>query len=249
MKTENKNILTLALLLAFSFGLIMAVSLGGCATGAPPTKLEQQLFTVQTNYIPVVRVITNYQTETVTVTNIVPVTTTVGVTNYTTNVVATLISTPTVSTQTVQQPSYTYSPNANAGQIQAAGGAVGSLFGVGGLVGTALGGLFSLWGYLRSAKNGQTAGVLAQEIETARQFMKQLPNGQAIDASFVSWLSQHQSQEGVVQQVIGLINNQVSNPEAQVAAQQLSALITSLQGQQPAAPATSQPVASMLPKV
>lgn len=116
---------------------------------------------------------------------------------------------------------YAYAQGSGAQAIKDTGGAIGNLFGVGGLVSTALGGLLSIWGYLRSSKNYATAANTAQVVETLRQFIKTLPNGTAYDTALTQFMTQHQSEAGVVGNVLQILQNEVSNPDAKEAAAQV----------------------------
>lgn len=177
-----RNTITLSALLLLSLGII------GCAAfknGSPPTKFEQQLFTIQTNQVPVV--------------------TPSGATNF--------------------QPVYTYSPGPVIKDVQTG---VGLIPGYGGLVGTGLGALAALWGWIRSSKNYNTGVTLAQSIEAIREVIKALPNGATIDNQLTQWLQQHQADTGTVQSVLTLLENDVSNPDAKAAAQQIISTIQSL---------------------
>lgn len=174
--------------LKLSLLLLASLTIIGCQAfknGAPPTKFEQQLFTVQTNQVPLV--------------------TAGGVTNG-------------------FQPVYTYSPNSTFKDIQTG---VDLIPGYGGLIGTGLGALAALWGWMRSSKNGTTAATLAQSIEAIREVIKALPNGATIDNQLTSWLQQHQADTGTVQSVLTLLENDVSNADAKIAAQQI---ISTIQG-------------------
>lgn len=178
-----RNTITLSALLLLSLGII------GCAAfknGSPPTKFEQQLFTVQTNQVPIV--------------------TPGGVTNG-------------------FQPVYTYSPGHVLKDVETG---VSLIPGYGGLAGTALGALTSLWMWIRSTKNYNTGVTLAQSIETIREVIKALPNGATIDNQLTAWLQQHQSETATVGGVLTMLENDVSNPDAKIAAQQLISTIQSL---------------------
>lgn len=170
----------------------------GCA--GTPTKLETKLFNIQTNYVPVTNAVIVTNPDGTRTTNLVP-----GVT-----------------------PIYVYAKGPGETQVTQIGTDVGNVFGVGSLVGGAAGVLFGLWRWVRSNKVAQTAGDLAQNIETIREFIKQLPNGATYDSVLVNWLTQHQAEGGVLNEVIGILKNQVNNPEAKAAADQVMATITDL---------------------
>lgn len=170
----------------------------GCASA--PTKTEAKFFNIETNYVPV--------------TNAVVLVNPDG--TKTTNYIGSLKET------------YVYNPGAGEGVVTQIGTAIGNLFGLGGVVGTGLGALFGLWRWSRGTKSAQTANNLAQSIEVIREFVKQLPNGQVYDSELINWLTQHQAEAGVLSNVIGILKEQVSNPEAKAAADQVRATIESL---------------------
>ncbi len=207
--------------------VLALILLHGCAT-RPPTKLEQGLFNIETNYQPMLVVKTNVITVTTVQTNVVPVTNTIGVIQYQTNLVPLLVYQTNTVISTNMQESYLYTKGEGAQRIQDAGGMIGNLFGAGGVVTTGLGALFGLWGYLRSKKSLVTAANIAQTVETMREFVKQLPGGVQYDNELVNWMQAHQADAGVLNQVIALLQQQVSNPDARVAAQQVMDTIRAL---------------------
>lgn len=223
------------LLLLSAAVLFLAAVLIGCAS-KPPTALEQRWFNIVTNP-PVIEVRTNIIPVTVFQTNQVPVflTNVTGVTEVKTNYVAVPVTVYQTNLATVTNvpESYVYTPGAGAKVIQETGGAVGNIFGVGGLVSTALGGLFSIWAFMRSRKNYVTAANIAQTVETVREFVKQLPNGSTYDNALVQWMQLNQANAGVMQQVVTLLQREVSNPEARVAAQQVLNTIDALKNIKP----------------
>lgn len=225
-----KRTFTLGLVaLTFIFGLI-AASLFGCAS-KPPTALEQRFFTITTN-APVLAITTNvvavtlYRTNEVTV----PVTNVQGVLEYKTNVVivTSTVTQTNLAVITNTPATYNFAPGPGQQAVKDVGGTVGNLFGVGGLVTTAIGGLFSLWGLVRSKKSSETAIGLAQTIETMRSFVQQLPNGATYDGALVQWMQQHQAETGTINQVMQILANEVSNPDAQIAAEHIRSAITAL---------------------
>lgn len=187
---NHMKTLSLLLLLFASFAIV------GCAAwrnGAPPTKVEQSLFTVQTNYVPVVTVATNTLGQAVTSTNF--------------------------------EPNYVYTPGHITKDVETGLNAIP-------VYGTLAGGALSLaaafWGWIRSSKNYNVGVTLAQSIESIREFVKTLPNGANYDDALTSWLQQHQADTGTISSVLQMLENDVSNPDAQVAAQQIRQAITSL---------------------
>lgn len=204
------------------------LALAGCATAKDlfglnpkaPTAAEQMTYNIQTNYVTQVQQVTNV------VTQYVPV--------YVTNQLNQVVLTTNVLTQlnvtsvTNQVPQYTLTPNSTSQATAQGIGAVVNTFapGVGSAVTMGLLALLGAWGHLRSAKNSTTAGTLAQEVETLREFIQALPNGTAYDTAITGWLQQHQLEAGVAQQVLGLLNNTVDNPAAKAAVTEISSTLT-----------------------
>lgn len=220
-------------------GLGLAALLSGCGTfGAnpsPPNKVEKMLFDTTTNYVPVV--IPAYVTNRIDVTSYQTNVQGVLVTQYLTNVVP--VTVPAVLTNV---PSYTETPKESVKTgIQAGGGVLNTFFpGIGSIAANVLLALIGGYGYFRSAKNANTGAVLAQNVELARQLLQSLPNGTALDNAFVTFIQNHQAEEGVINNVISLIGSKVSNNDAQVAAQQITQAIAALNtATAPATPAAA----------
>lgn len=219
--------------LTFSLFATVFLIVAGCGTfgrnPSPPSPLESSLFHVTTNYAPVVTVQTNvisvtlYQTNTVTV----PQTNTIGVITYQTNSVTVPVLTFQTNTATVTnlQAQYNYGPG---GTLSGAQGIVSSIPVYGALASTLLGVIGSVWGWLRSTKNRQTAANTMQVVETMRSFIQALPNGANYDNALVQWMQAHQAQAGVLDNVLSLLANEVSNPDAQFAANSVIATINGL---------------------
>ena len=238
----TKPIVTLAGLCTLACTVIV---LAGCGTfgsnPSPPNAVERALFTTVTNYVPATNYVTTtvpqYTTNTVTVTNVVQqpgqppaqviVTNEVTRTNFVTQTVA----------QVTNVPSYTLTPSsATQSGISTIGSAVNTFFpGVGGIVGYGLAALAGAWGYLRSSKLGNTSSALTQEMETVLEFMGALPNGAQYVTTLKTWMQAHQNDAGVATQVLGMLANDVSNPDAKVAAAQLVTAINALNAQTSAA--------------
>jgi hypothetical protein len=215
--------------------LLAVLLFSGCQT--PPTNFEKRFMNVETNYVPQV----HWQT------NTVPVYTTNLVTVLQTNIVAggppqvvTLTNEQRIVTfqtnvalVTVTNEQYRLTPNDTAKQIETIGGTVGNLFGVGGVVSTALAGIFGAWASFRSSRRYQTAATIAQNVQDIRSFIQKLPNGAAYDAALTKWIAAHQAEAGVTDQVLQLLQNEVSNQDAQYAAEQIRNTIAALQGSNP----------------
>ena len=113
-------------------------------------------------------------------------------------------------------------PNAGAAQLVSAASFLGPW---GHLAGIVLGGLFGAYGLLRSSRSAKTAGVLAQVIETGRQVLQATPQGQALDQQWKTWMIQHQAEQGVMSDVVKLLNQVVDEPSAKITAQDLVGLM------------------------
>ncbi len=213
--------------------------LGACATGPgrPPTAFEQRLFTIDTNYLPAVRLVTNVVVATQTVAVVTPAPEVLQVTNhlgqaqrvtnvaYLTNRETLLVWATNIAPATNLEPAYTLTPNERAAAIVAGGRVAGDFFGVGGLAGTLLGGLFGLWGALRSTRANRAAQALAQIIETGRAILQQTPQGRRLDGEWKSWMVSHQAEAGVLAEVTKIVQQAVDNETAQTVAAQLLALM------------------------
>lgn len=182
----------------------------GCANNLkPPTTIEQRLFTVITNTVPTVI----YQTNQVPQTNYVILTNAAGLVATTPLVT----STPVILVMTNQTPQYSFAPNTTAAMIQGVAGGVGSLFGVGGIVSTAVSGLFVLYASMRSKKANQVSGVLAQGIELAKSVMATMPGaggGDKLVSAFTDKLMKNQLIAGVGADVAKIIDTHVDTDTA-----------------------------------
>src|SRR5437899_134488 len=153
-----------------------------------------------------------------------------GIFTVTTNYVTQYVTNATGTTWITNiVPQYQYAATGQGAQdAKAVAGTIGALFGVGGLTTTAMSTLLALWGYLRSTKNYATAANTAQLVETLRQFIKALPNGMAYDAALTQFMTQHQNEAGVLAQVTQILANDVSNPDAKIAAESVIARLRQL---------------------
>jgi hypothetical protein len=185
--------------------LLSIIIVAGCATTAakPPTPIEQGIFTTITNTVVVEKpVITPvYVTNSVGVAQVIWQTNTVTMTNV--GYTMTVSPATQATIQTGATLVNTFAP------------------GIGSMVGAAILALLGGLGWLRSSKIGAgqatTAAALAQEVETLRAFIKSVPNGEKYDQMIVSWLQAHQMEAGVASQVLTLLSDKVSNPEAKAA--------------------------------
>ena len=201
MNSPKRPLILLSLILASS---LLFIGCAGFRNGSPPTKTEQSLYNVTTNWTPTLVTVTNPP--------------------------AAPGQPPTVSIVTSNIPSYSYS---NGPGVAAAQSAASLIPGYGSLAGMGIGALAAIWGWIRSSKNGATAATLAQSIESIREFIKGLPNGANMDLVLTNWLQQHQADTNTLNNVLTLLANDVSNAEAKVVAQQLQATIASLNSPTP----------------
>jgi len=229
MKNRRMKLWPLA---AVTMALLALATFTGCkefgADTSAPNVVEQKLFTTVTNFVAVPVQTTN----TTFATNVV--------TEFQTNTVGQIV---TVTNEVVQPkynlvwvtnevPQYQNTVSANTANIVATGGGVLNTFfpGVGGIAGTGIMALLALWAQLRSGKRQVTAATLAQEVETMREFIKTLPSGTKYDTAITAFLQQHQLEAGVAGQVLGLLENQVSNPDAKAAIEEIKGTLTAVAG-------------------
>ena len=229
MKTNRLPIIALITLLAVS---------SGCA--ALTRKADSVLLNIQTNYVPVIQIVTNTVitevpvikyvekwstrdvfvptngtviTNITVVTNINPI-----ITNqFVTNIVVALETNMVASSVTVTPKS----------SVQALPGAVGGFFGPWGAVGAiGLAALLALYARRRQTQLNEALGkqktaedsaaALVQNIEVARQILEQLektPQGANVAAKYKEWLQAHQSAAGVIGAVGQIVADNV-DPEA-----------------------------------
>ncbi len=208
--------------------------LSGCGTLDRAYKQE-----VTWTNAAVVQAVTN----TVVVTNLVPVVTertnVVWVTNavsgavagqavreVTTNVVAAVVTNAVAVfyTNLVQVPVTNLVARAGVENgIEAAGAVINLMMpGIGSIVALALGGLYH--GY-RQLRNRKVNEALVQGVETARAVLTSTPQGQAADAQLVKWLMEHQKEAGVFASVSALVDEVSDNPAAKMVAEEIAARV------------------------
>ncbi len=160
-------------------------------------------------------------------------------TNYVTVTATNLV--PVFMTNLVQVPvtNLVAKPEAEAA-ISAVGSVVNTFApGIGSIVALALGGLYH--GY-RQVRNRKVNEALVQGVETARAVLTTTPQGQAVDAQFVRWLMEHQQEAGVFTTVSNLVEQLSDNPAAQLTAQEIAQRVQ--QAQQQRKPAATAAVAA-----
>lgn len=229
--------------LAVAFALSLIVI--GCSS--TPTALDRTFSNVETNYVPKLvlqtNVITLTQTntviETVTRTNDVGIPTPVFITNATTYI--TYATNIVMATNLV--PQYVLTPNTNVTATIGVVGEVANIFapGVGGLVTSGLLGLLSIFLGIRNrqfaGKNSvlsQSAGVLAQIIETGREVLAKEPQGQRAADAFTQWMITHQAETQTIAKISEIVKVATNNAEAKAAADQILALIGEMSPKPPA---------------
>lgn len=210
----------------------------GCKTTTPPTAFERTFVDYKTNYVEqlVIRtnIITLIQTNPVVkeivVTNEVGVPVPVFVTNLTT--IITYQTNLTAGTNLV--PVVTAAPGDVSKAVAGTAGGIANTFlpGTGALVTESLLGLLTIiFGYRARQFSGQnsvlsqSAGVLAQIIETGREIMAKTPQGQNAANQFTAWMVKHQAETQTIAQISKLVSDTVDNEQAKKAADQILALI------------------------
>src|SRR5215475_2598091 len=225
MKGKMRRI-TVGLVAVVGSVFVALMALSGCAT--MDKAYDREVVWADT---PTVHVFTN----TVVVTNTVPVVTertnivyvtnaTSGAvsgfatreplaTNFVTAIVTNLV--PVFMTNVVQVPvtNLVAKPEVEA-TIGAAGSVINTFApGIGSIVALALGGLYH--GY-RQVRNRKVNEALVQGVETARAVLATTPQGQAADVQFVKWLMEHQKEAGVFSTVSELVDQLTDNPAARL---------------------------------
>ena len=197
---------------------------------------------------PVVRVVTN----TVVVTNLVPVVTERTNVVYVTNAASGVVSgyatreplatnwvtatvtqaVPVLTTNFVQVPVTNLVAKPEAVAVIDGTGSIVNTFapGIGSILALALGGLYH--GY-RQVRNRKVNEALVQGVETARAILTTTPQGEVADAAFVKWLMEHQREAGVFVTVSQLVEQLSDNPAARMTAQEIAARV--LKAEQPSA--------------
>lgn len=207
--------------------LMTGCSLMGTSPSAP-SKFEQSLFNVQTNWT----------TNSVWTTNIIPQvvtqqvwhTNTIGLLDIQTNTYTIFTTNVAFVTNTIPQYVMTTSDSTKT-LVSGTGTLINTFFpGGGGAVTAGILALLAAWGHLRSSKNGDTAAALAQEVETMREFIKTLPSGTKYDVAITQFLQDHQVESGVAKQVLSLLSDRVDNPEAKVAMSEIKNTLAALSG-------------------
>jgi hypothetical protein len=154
-------------------------------------------------------------------------------TNFVTALVTNLV--PVFMTNVVQVPvtNLVAKPEVEAA-ISATGSIVNTFApGIGSIVALALGGLYH--GY-RQVRNRKVNEALVQGVETARAVLTTTPQGKAADAQFVKWLMDHQREAGVFGTVSDLVESVSDNPAARMTAQEILQRVLAAQQQRNVSP-------------
>jgi hypothetical protein len=228
--------------------VIAALTAVGCLSGCSSLDRAYKQ-EVTWSDVPQVHMFTN----TVVVTNTVPVVTERTNVVYVTNEVSGIVSgyatrepvatnmvtavvtnfVPVFMTNMVQVPvtNLVGKPEAEA-TIQTTGSVINTFApGIGSIVALALGGLYHAYRQLRNRKVNE---ALIQGVETARAVLTTTPQGQAVDAQFVRWLMEHQKESGVFATVSTLVDQLSDNPAAKMTAQEIAARVQQAQQQKSA---------------
>lgn len=225
------------------FTLIFGLVLSACST-PQPTPFERAFANVQTNIVEKLVIQTNVVTIVQTNVAVVQVTNTFGVPIFVTNTVPVIFTVTNLLPMTTTVTQYVMSPNALAQGVAGAAGAASNLGapGIGGLVSAGLLGALSIWLSYRNRQFAgqndiltQSAGVLAQIIETGREVLSTTPQGQQAANAFTQWMVSHQAATGTIATISNIVKSATDNEQAQKAADQILALI------QPGLPATQPP--------
>lgn len=215
-----------ALMAALALACVTGCKYVGADTSAP-NAVERQLFTTVTNYVdvPVQVPVTNIVVKEVTVFQ----TNTVGQIVTMTNQISQPVYSVVWETNHVPQYENAVSDHMKS-TVTGLSGVLNYFFpGVGPIAGSGVLALLAAWAQLRSGKRQQTASALTQQMETVLEFIKTLPNGAAYKQAITNFLQQHQMEAGVANQVLKLIENQVSNPDARAAVDEIKNSIAAAQ--------------------
>lgn len=207
--------------------LSLSLLLTGCSS--TPYPWESKFYDILTNSTPQVVIRTNTIHHTNFVDRVIADTNIVaGVPHITLTPVreTTVTSEALVTFSTNNLITYTYSANTNAANLSATAGGIAGMITPGstGLVTTIAGGLFGLYGALRSRKLKRTAGVLAQGIEVYGETIKGLgPLGTELDKKVKGWMETDQAKAGVLSEVQNILTKTVDTNDAKDSADDIKA--------------------------
>lgn len=197
---------------------LLAICTTGCSwlQTAPPTKVESALFDSITNTTSVTNLMS--VTNMTQVTNMMPSVVTVtsnGVASSITNLVPQVVTQPVITLQPVVQPVVSVSlvPKATTTAGIQTAGAIGNVImpGAGMLITGLLGGLFTMWGKLRSTTTTANAATAKAAVLTKLAGVSQaaVATAQAVIAktnpsastAFNTWLAAHQSDVDIAEEL------------------------------------------------
>lgn len=209
--------------------LSLSLLLTGCkffgADPAPPSKAETYLFDILTNYTPRVVLATNvvYQTNAIAVFTTNQIGQIVLATNFIPLPVYNLV------TITQQIPEYVWTPKTNTVQYTQTAGSVANMVapGSGGLVTGLLGAGLLAWGRLRSSKKTNVA--LAQNVETALEFIETVPGGNKYTSAIKQFMQKDQAEQGV-EKGVKAARAEVDNLKAKASVGAIDATIKNFSG-------------------
>lgn len=218
---------------------LLAVTLClGCRSTTPPTAFEKTFVDYKTNYVQQLVLLTNvvtlFQTNPVVKEYVVTNSVGVPVQFFVTNMTTIITYQTNLVAGTNLMPVVTATPGEVSKLVAGTAGGIANTFlpGTGALVVEGILGLIAIFaGYRARQFSGQnsvlsqSAGVLAQIIETGREIMSKTPQGQNAANEFTAWMVKHQAETQTIAQISQLVKDTVDNEQAKKAADQILALI------------------------
>lgn len=211
------------------FGLLLVVFLTGCkffgADAAPPSRTEAYLFDVITNLVP--RQVWKTNEVEVKVPVYVLHTNEFNQINQLTNTV--IVKQFELERATNWVEAYTWTPKTNTVQYAQTAGTLANFAvpGSGGAVAGILIGLAGAWAKLRSSKKTNVA--LAQNVETALEFIKTVPGGDKYTAAIKQFMQKDQADQGV-EKGVKAARAEVDNLKAKASVGSIDATIKTFSG-------------------
>lgn len=234
-----------------SIGLVTAsiAIVAGCALtdNQPPSKIERYLYDIKTNFTERVVTKTNFVDEVRPM--IVRVTNEVNQIITTTNYVTVPVPVPITETQQVAHYALgDVKPSTSAG-IQAGGSVANMAYpGLGGVISGLAIGLLGAWRKVRNSRQEtndatDTGGVLVNNVQAIREFVRTLPNGSQYDAAIKQFLMDNHQSEDVAVDVADLIATQLDSKTARDGVADIRAILQSIRPQPTAPTAPAAPAA------
>lgn len=214
-----KNIKPIAsFILVASLGFILA----GCASNGaqpPPSTLDKAVFNVTTNIVQQ----TNLVTLTNTVTQVVQQTNASGTVVQQTNV----IFIPVVTNMVHDITNYIFTPKP---EITQTASTVGAFLGPWGTIGSAaISGLLGLFAFFKNKQVNvmtEVAGSSQIALQTARQVIAAMPNGDKLTVQFNAWLAAHQNDVNIATELSQVIDDYVDPTHTQTIASGIISQVT-----------------------